>query len=70
MVDDLRRCSTSSKKLGSPTTWVEFIGSLDLVYATGDHSPNLIQERDESWPSDTIEPEFHELMFEGTHNDE
>ena len=49
---------------------VQFSGSLDLVYANGDHTLNAIQGWEETLPTGTIDPDFRELMFEGTHNDE
>ena len=42
--------------------WIS--GSLNLVYANGDHTLNAIRLPSERWTAETIEPLFHELMFE------
>ena len=48
---------------------VQFTDSLNLVCANGDHTLNAIQGCEETRPAGTIDPDFRELMFEGTHDD-
>ena len=43
----------------------QFSGSLDIIYANGDHTLNAMQQPGENWTAKTIEPIFRELMFGG-----
>ena len=53
--------------------WLErnrdLFGSLDVIYANGDHTLNAMQQPGENWTAKTIEPIFRELMF-GEFSDE
>ena len=44
----------------------KFPGSLDAIYANGDHTLDAMRQNKETWVAKTIEPVFHELMFEKT----
>ena len=44
----------------------EFSESLDAIYANGDHTLDAMRQNKETWVAKTIEPVFHELMFEKT----
>ena len=44
----------------------EFSESLDAIYANGDHTLDAMRKNKETWVAKTIEPVFHELMFEKT----
>ena len=41
----------------------EFHDSLDIIYVNGDQTLNAIRQPGETWRADSIEPVFHELMF-------
>ena len=42
----------------------QFSESLEAIYANGDHTLNAMRQNKETWVAKTIEPVFHELMFE------
>ena len=44
----------------------QFSESLDAIYANGDHTLDAMRQNKETWVAKTIEPVFHELMFEKT----
>lgn len=44
----------------------KFPESLDAIYANGDHTLDAMRQNKETWVAKTIEPAFHELMFEKT----
>ncbi len=48
----------------------EQFGSLDIIYANGDHTLNAMQQYGENWTAKTIEPIFRELMFGGANNEQ
>ena len=48
----------------------EQFGSLDTIYANGDHTLNAMQQYGENWTAKTIEPIFRELMFGGANNEQ
>ncbi len=44
----------------------QFSEALDAIYANGDHTLDAMRQNKETWVAKTIEPVFHELMFEKT----
>ena len=44
----------------------QFSEALDVIYANGDHTLDAMRQNKETWIAKTIEPVFHELMFEKT----